>query len=373
MEKKLRLGKVICILLCIMLATSLMVSCGSKKEKAKESGKKDITVTDMAGRKVTIPKDASKFVAIGPGALRLYCYVGNADKIVGVEEMEKKNPNGRPYMVVNKSLLNLPVVGAGGPGNAPDSEKLLTVKPDVIFSMYNTEKASIDQLQAKTGIPVVALSYGKTEVFDPDVDKSLELIGKVTGREKRAKEVVGFFKKLKTDLTDRSKKTSEAKKPSVYMGGMGNRGAHGIESTSGSFSLFDAIKAKNVVREAGIKEYVMLDKEKLLEMNPDIIFIDGGGMGLVREDYAKNPQYYNGLKAFKNDKVYMHLPYNFYYTNIDVAIADAYYMGSIIYPETFKDIKAEKKLDEITKFLLGKEVYKDMAKAYFGGYQKVKF
>ena len=71
--------------------------------------------------------------------------------------------------MANKKLAELPTVGAGGPGNAPDSEKLLSVKPDVIF-MYNTETSAIDGLQSKTGIPVVALSYGKTEVFDLELD-----------------------------------------------------------------------------------------------------------------------------------------------------------------------------------------------------------
>ena len=61
----------------------------------------------------------------------------------------------------------------------------------------------------------------------------------------------------------------------------------------------------------------------------------------------------------------------YYYTNIDVALADAYYMGSIIYPKAFDGVDAKEKFNEITKFLLGAELYDDMAKAYFGGYHKV--
>ncbi|WP_368293650.1 hypothetical protein [Dehalobacter sp. TBBPA1] len=88
------------------------------------------------------------------------------------------------------------------------------------------------------------------------------------------------------------------------------------------------------------------------------------------EDYKKNPGFYQTLTTVKNGEVHAQLPYNFYITNIDTAIADAYYMGKILYPEQFKDINPEKKADEIYKFLLGKEVYAQMAKDY-SGFKKV--
>jgi iron complex transport system substrate-binding protein len=80
------------------------------------------------------------------------------------------------------------VIGPGGPNNAPDPEKLLAVKPDVIFTTYAADKAAADNLQSKTGIPVIALSYGKTSTFDPQVNASLLLIGKINGMDKRAQE-----------------------------------------------------------------------------------------------------------------------------------------------------------------------------------------
>ncbi|HOQ14486.1 MAG TPA: iron ABC transporter substrate-binding protein, partial [Bacillota bacterium] len=60
----------------------------------------------------------------------------------------------------------------------------------------------------------------------------------------------------------------------------------------------------------------------------------------------------------------------FYATNIDTAIADAYYIGMILYPEQFKDVDPAKKADEIYKLLLGKEIYTQMAKD-FGGFKQV--
>ena len=46
-------------------------------------------VTDSLNRKVNIPDDVKRAVAIGPGALRLVVYIKAEDKIVGIEEKEK--------------------------------------------------------------------------------------------------------------------------------------------------------------------------------------------------------------------------------------------------------------------------------------------
>ena len=366
--------RILLLAISIILVLATLSACSNNSKSTEEDDSKEAkNVTDLLGREVEIPAGVEKFVAIGPGALRLYCYVADISKLVGIEELETKDQIGRPYIYANQDLASLPIIGSGGPGNAPDPERILESEPDVIFTMYNAEVSDVDDLQNKTGIPVVAMSYGVNEVFTPEVNQSLELIGEVTGNEDRAREVVDYFAELQNDLEERVSDISEDKKPPVYMGGQGMRGAHGIESTSGNFSLFEILKARNVVAEAGIHEYIMLDKEKLLEIDPEIIFIDGGGLALVNEDYAVNKEYYQGLQAFKNNKVYMNMPYNAYYTNLGIAIADAYYMGTIMYPEEFSDINIEEKYDEIKTKLLGSSDYIAMADAYFGGYQNLKF
>ncbi|MFD3156987.1 iron ABC transporter substrate-binding protein [Haloimpatiens sp. FM7330] len=365
--------KIISLIITVcMLFTFLLSGCGSKSTvTTSSSNDKKITLTDMVGRKVSIEGKVKKVIAIGPGALRLYCYVGNTDKIVGIEQLERNNPKGRPYILANPSLIKLPVIGQGGPNSLPDGEKILSVKPDVIFTMYAMDKATVDSLQSKTGIPVVALSYGKVSAFDPAVYKSIKLIGKAIGEDKRAEEVVEYMKNCKKDLDDRTKNIPKNQKPSIYAGALAMKGMHGIESTQGNYSLFNAVNAKNVVDETGKTGSIMIDKEKLLQWNPDKIFIDLGGLEMVKQDYRKNPKFYKALSAFKNNEVYAQLPYNFYHTNIDTAMCDAYYIGKVICPDKFKDINIEEKSNEIYKFLLGKEVYSQMSKD-FGEFKKIR-
>ena len=70
--------------------------------------------------------------------------------------------------------------------------------------------------------------------------------------------------------------------------------------------------------------------------------------------------YYESLDAFKNGNVYGILPFNYYTTNIDTAMADSYYIGTVLYPEAFSDVDPVAKADEIYEFLVGKGVYSEM-------------
>ena len=362
--------KLLYLLVSLMiLAVPMLFGCSSNP--AEETGADQVTITDMAGREVSLGKlPAERIVAIGPGALRLYCYVDGMDKVVGVEQMEKDNPTGRPYFYAYPELKNLPTIGPGGPNNVPDPEKILAVEPDVIFTTYTNEKSSIEELQAKTGIPVIALNYGKVSVFDENVYKSLELIGRVVGQEERAQKVISYMEECKQDLVQRTKDIPDDQKPSVYIGALSFKGTHGIESTQSHYSLFEAVNAKNVAKGLNKKGSVMIDKEKLVEWDPDIIFIDLGGYPMVKEDYRKNKKFYDILSAVKEGELYSQLPYNFYSTNIGTAMANAYYLGKVIYPEQFMDIDPEEKADEIYQFLLGKKLYSRVAEDY-GGFKKL--
>ena len=65
----------------------------------------------------------------------------------------------------------------------------------------------------------------------------------------------------------------------------------------------------------------------------------------------------------KNGKVYLQLQlhYTTYYNNVEAAIADAYYIGSVLCLKTFKDVDPSAKADEIYEFMLGVFLYEKIA------------
>lgn len=325
-----------------------------------------ITVTDMAGREVSLQKSPRRVVCISPGTLRLIIYTGGRGRVAGVEDIENANPKTRPYWIANSELWKLPSIGPGGPNTInkePDLEKILAVGPDVIFISY-MDGPNADAVQKKINIPVVVLTYGPFGTFTEDVYESIRLVGRILDEEGRAASVIDFIEGARKDLNSRVHGISEDKKPAVYVGGIGFKGTHGIESTETLYAPFEWVNARNIAVSEGKKGHLFIDKEKILSWDPDIIFIDSGGNELVKQDYFKKPDLYDGLSAFKNRRVHVLHSFNWYMTNIGTVIADAYTVGKILYPDRFGDVDPERKADQAYDFLVGKPVYQDMVKDF---------
>lgn len=365
------------LLMIIVTLSSLFAFSACDKDKGSANGK---TVTDLLGREVTVPEKINRVVCIGAGSLRLYTYVGDLSKLVGVEDVDKDGTGVgatlsiRPYKMVNKDLFNsLPSCGMGGPQGSADAEKILALNPDIVFSLYTSDKAAMDDLQQKIGKPVVVLSYGKTEAFDANVKKSIALLGDILNRKERANELLSFISDTETYLSSIGEGIDKDNKATVYLGCQSNYGTHGIESSSANYSIFDVSKIRNVLDENGYKGYQKsLDLEKLVKMNPQRIILDAGGLYILKTQLKEKPDFFNNLSAFKNGEIYLQMPYNAYYTNLETAYADAYFDAWVQY----HDIAPEKlnfdyveKAREIYTLFLGKDCYDDVAAQMYGGFQ----
>lgn len=321
------------------------------------------TIKDALGRSTRIPQEVKRIVATGPGALRLVVYLKGVGNVVGVEQAERDwSPIGRPYRMAHPELSELPIIGLGGPESNPNPEAILKVNPDLIIATYISWEQA-DNLQYRTGKPVVVLGYGPLGNFhSEEIFQSLLIGGEVLNRRRRAEEIVTYIKRNVETLQKRTKEFPEEKRPTVYVGGLGLKGGHGIESTECEFPPFLAVNARNVLKDC--KGHRFVDKEFLLRADPEILFLDLGNLHLVKQDYKKHGSFYRSLKAFKKGEVYGILPFNYYATNVETAIVDSYLIGQILYPERFLDIDFEQKAREIYHFFVGKDVYDGLKEKY---------
>lgn len=347
----------------LLLAFLLVLGMGRMDADAKP-----ITIVDMTGRKVTVPLDPQRIVCLGPGTLRLIVYLQAEKKVVGVEAMEKNFPRGRPYWLAHPELQALPICGPGGAAainKKPDLETLLKLAPQLIFVTY-MDAALANEVQEVLGIPVVVLSYGAFSTFDEVVFDALRIAGASLDRSQRAETVIRMIDSWRRDLHRRTVGYPGNRRPQVYVGGIGYRSVQGIESTQQTYPPLDWVNADNLARrkKSHTGSHIFVEKEALLKLDPEVIFIDGGGMALVSENFAKQPQFYGALQAFSHRRVYVLHPFNWYVTNIDTALADAYAIGKVLYEDRFEDIDPQVKADEIYTELTGTPVYKKMEADY---------
>ena len=332
-------------------------------------------ITDGFGRTVTVPANPSEVVCSGSGCLRYLVYLQGQDLAVGVDDIEKKDQaiEGRPYaLVYGQQFRKLPLIGEFR-GN-DDPEKIVGIGPEVIFktgstgTSYATSGADADKLQEKTGIAVVAFPYGGLRDGNEQAEMyaALRVMGGTIGKEDRAEEVIAYIESTLADLESRTGDIPESEQKTVYIGGVSSAGAHGIISTEPAYPPFLWVHAKNVAAGMGVA-HADVSKEALVDWDPEYIFIDvgtaqiedGGALGELKNDPALD-----GLSAVKADHVYGVLPYNFYSTNFESVLADAYFIGKTLYPDRFADIDPQQKADEITEFFVGKPVFSELNSQY---------
>ncbi len=335
-----------------------------------------ITVTDGFGREVTVPSPAESAVCSGSGCLRYLVYLQRQDLAVGVDSIEKEDRamDARAYAHANPQFKDLPLIGEWR--GKDDPEKIIGIGPQVIFktgstgTAYATSAGEADTLQAKTGIPVVAFPYGSlcNDAEKAEMYSGLRVMGQVVGKEDRAEEVITYIEATMADLENRTGDIPESEQKTVYVGGVSSAGAHGIISTEPAYPPFLWVHAKNVAAGLG-SAHADVAKEALVDWDPDYIFIDIGTTqlesGSAIEELKTDPAL-QGLSAVKDDSVYGVLPYNYYSVNCGSVLADAYFIGKVIYPDRFADIDPAEKADEIYTFFVGKPVFDDINQQYSG-------
>ncbi len=324
------------------------------------------TITDSVGRSAAIPAEVKRIVALG-GALRFVTYLQGIDLVVGVEALEQKPlDGGRLYgLAVADKVKTLPVIGEGGPGGKlPDFEQLIAVHPDLIVAI-GLDKAQVETIQDKTGIPALLLGTGAMAALDlTAIKESLTLLGSVIGRSERATMLTAAIGEMEADLGRRS--SAQSTRPTAYVGAIGFRGKHGITSTESHYAPLTWVNGNNVTDALDQPGHVFIDQEKLLLWNPDFIFLDAGGLDMVKDDYGKNPAFYTALKAVGAGRVFVMPPYNSYHTNIETALANAYFLGKALYPEAFADIEPPARAEAIFELFLGVKAYEHLTKAGYG-------
>ncbi|MEM1605286.1 MAG: iron ABC transporter substrate-binding protein [Fervidicoccaceae archaeon] len=321
-------------------------------------------LVDFAGRTVLVPSNVTRIVAIGPGSLRLVAYLGAMDLVVGVEQFEKQSCVGRDYAMAYCDVIqNLLVIGQGGPRSTPDPEKLIIAKPQlVIMSRLYADSYPPDRLESEIGVPVLVIDYGAPGYLKlDDFKKAIRLLGSALGRERRAEELILYIDNLVADIQGRVRNAEH--RPSVYIGAVSYQGAQPFTASQARFAPLVLLNTSSIVDELKPEGgYVKVDFEWLLLRQPEYIFIDENNLNIVLDDFSRNKEQYCSLEAFRNGRVYGVIPFNYYHTNIATALANAYYIGKVLYPEAFGDVDPVSKADEIFSFFMGRQIYQ----AYIG-------
>lgn len=136
------------------------------------------TVTDDLGRSVVLPKSPERIVSLSPAATEILFAIGAGPKVVA----------GTEYDTFPEEAKKLPRIGGFTPQSI-NLEAILAHKPDLVIAAPQKDViAALEQL----GIPVVALDPKSGS----DVWNNIELLGRVTGCESKAKNEANYARSM---------------------------------------------------------------------------------------------------------------------------------------------------------------------------------
>ena len=371
------------LILAVAAILAVVLTAGCVTTDTPQSGEGMVTITDAFGREVTIPENPEKIAVVGSGSMRYFVYLDvDLDDVCAVDfqdsALNTEAVNHRPYSLANPEIKEIPEVGAAK--GVVDNEKLLMSGADILFmggaSSSNAEVAN--EVQEKTGVPVVMFYTGNYVTDSEKIQDTLLMLGEILGKEQRAKDLIAYFDAVEADLKKRVNGLSADE--TVYVGGVAYNGVHGLDGTDPTYYPFEVLNIKNAASEVtSVSQtgYAQISKEKLLEWDPDIVIVDlatltaAEGGALVE---LKNDPSYKELTAVKNGMVYTVNPHTSMNVNHETTLANAYFIGKILYPEQFEDIDPVKKADEIYSFVVGEPVFALLKENVDGlSYQRVTF
>lgn len=302
--------QLLALFICLVMSVSLLTGYSETKaatEEPTQSTEQDATqetaetreITDMAGRKVTVPtaENIKSVFSTGPVAA-IFLYMVVPDKLLGwnyeLNDVEKS-------IILDKyqDLSNF------GMGDAVNYEAVIAANPTIAINSGKINDAMVsdcDALSESLGIPVVAV--------DNELNNSAEafrFMGELLGVEDHAEELAQYAEQVFTDINALSD-IPEEKKVSVYFG----NGEDSLETAprgSQHAQILDVINAVNVADlELGDGSRVQISAEQLLAWDPDVIVVNGEPKAdksgsSAAEDILSNPDYAS-LKAVQDQKVY---------------------------------------------------------------------
>ncbi len=336
------LRKISVVLLLLIMVTSLIGCSSGEEQSLNDQQPIERTITDMAGRTVTIPAEINKVYAthsIGT----LFVYTLAPDKLVGwnyeLVDSEKQ--------YIDEKYYELPVLGRWKGTNSSNLEEILKVEPDIIINMGDLDEGYITEsndIENMLNIPVIMVDGSIANQAD-----SYEFLGEVLGVEDRAQKLADYSRNVFNNITNKAESIKDDEKIAVYYAA-GLNGLETIPAGSINTEVLDLVGGINIADPGLDKDLKRLEvsMEQLLLWDPELIILSSNSShndGLYQD--ILNNKSWDNISAVNNKNVY-EIPYGpydwFSQPPTILRTMGLQWLGNLLYPDVYNiDLEKETK------------------------------
>ena len=320
-------------------STSTSASAGSGQAT-------EVTLTDAAGRTVTLPTTINKVYCAIPTAEAL-TFALAPEKMVGV--VNEFSEQAKKYV---PAVEGLPVLGGWmGQVATANMEAIINAAPDGILycsgsARTNTDlskyASAADQIQSDSNVPVY--------VFDGNLAKTAEAfrtVGEILGVSERGEELASYVEEKMKAVEDAVAKVPASEIVTCYyaegQGGLATDPAGSTHTQVIDFCRVDNIAI--VDGFAGPKGQGMIEvsMDEVISWNPQMILVSGStpaNYELIKTDSA-----WAEIDAVKNDKIYQTpiVPFGWFDRPPNtMRVLGCQWFANLVYPDYYKaDVREE--------------------------------
>lgn len=325
----------------IFYLTFCLLSCFSDIEAAE--------IKDQAGFVIKTPEKMERLVIVFPQTFGLAYILGLGDKIVGMPLQRiglEKQSQSKFYQLYSPNLVE--AIDVGNPGN-PNTETILSLKPDLVFSAIHVPAAQkLNALLREQGIAVLGLKGGFGSVAN--WQEAVTLAGIASGKSEAANKYINLLNANLKLVKERAAKASS--KPKVLVINSGDRQTT-IRGSRTTF-IYELIQAcgATIIEQGDNTTNTDATAEAIFKFDPDIVITD-------TLDHMKNWDWWKYLRAVKSNKVFVspiddNKVVMTGWCNNMYAPLGVLWLAKCIHPELYKDIDMGKEHDKFCLEIFGK-------------------
>ena len=239
-------------------------------------------VVDQKNRTIQFDNPVKRVVSIPIPAPSMFMAIdGYADKLVGVHQLTKTAMKGRFMGRLFPEVLQLPSDFVGGGFNfMPNVERVLSLKPDLVFQWGNYGDEIFDPL-TNAGLNVAAIKIRNEQ----DTREWIRIMSTVLGKEDKALKMVNWREETMRAVKANSSKIEKKKNILYFRLFRNNLQVAG----KGTYNDFYINLVGGVNPAAGNKGFYNVTPEQVVAWNPDIVLMNGFEPKLSPKNYIEHP------------------------------------------------------------------------------------
>lgn len=236
------------------------------------------TFTDDTGRKIELSEIPTRIISLAPSITEILFYLNLGDRIVGVTD-----------------FCNYPEEAKGKPSVgwliSPDVEKIISLKPDLVFATAEGNRPDIVDTLDRVNIKVYVLSPHNLE----DIIREIISVGNITGQDEITKKRTGDLTMHIEAIKKRVKGVQRVRV--LYLVSAGPM----ISVGPGSFihDIIEIAGGENIMSQSPTR-YPRIEMEEVIARDPEVIIVPPELLQSVRSWKDR----WGGISAIKHERIY---------------------------------------------------------------------